>query len=171
VVIDRCFVFNKLAYNISAALVPPCHLSNDTDHGTGAALFKPQTGEGGMMKFHSNCPHCGKEVQVSIYCESDGSETQPQELKQFDGYVYLLYSPTNNTYKIGRAKQVDGRYGSIAKQSPVEIRLIHQFKSENASKAEKSLHHLYSHKRVLGEWFSLSENEVEAIVAIGDYQL
>jgi hypothetical protein len=39
VVIDRCFVFN-LRYNLAAALVPPCHLSNDTDHGTGAVPFK-----------------------------------------------------------------------------------------------------------------------------------
>jgi hypothetical protein len=40
VVIDRCFVFNNLSYNLVAALVPPFHLSNDTDHGTGAVPFK-----------------------------------------------------------------------------------------------------------------------------------
>jgi hypothetical protein len=39
VVNGLCFVFN-LRYNLAAALVPPCHLSNDTDHGTGAVPFK-----------------------------------------------------------------------------------------------------------------------------------
>lgn len=123
------------------------------------------------MKFHSNCPHCGKEVQVSIYCESDPADEHTERPNKFDGYVYLLYSPTNNTYKIGRAKEVYNRYGSIAKQSPVEIKLVHQFKSSNASKAERELHSRYASKRVLGEWFSLSEQDVEAIICMGDYEL
>jgi phage terminase large subunit GpA-like protein len=123
-----------------------------------------------MMKFHSNCPHCGKEIVASIYCESDTAD-EYTEPKRFDGYVYLLHSPTNNTYKIGRAKEVFNRYGSIAKQSPVEIKLVHQFKSNHASKTEKELHDRYSSQRVLGEWFSLSEQDVEAIICIGDYQL
>ena len=122
-----------------------------------------------MMK--ARCPHCNTELEISMSFESDEPNTRPEKFKRFDGYVYLLYSPTNNTYKIGKAKQVDGRYGSIAKQSPVEIKLIHQFKSENANKAEKALHNQYSHKRVLGEWFSLSEQEIETIISIGDYQL
>jgi hypothetical protein len=107
---------------------------------------------------------------VSIYAESKPEPIQEKQ-KQFNGYVYLLYSPTNNTYKIGKAKKVDDRYGSIAKQSPVEIRLVHQFKSSNASKAENTLHRQYSHKRFLGEWFSLSEQDVESIISIGDFQL
>lgn len=119
------------------------------------------------MKFKSTCPHCGDEIEVSIFAEStQATEKKKEEL--FDGYVYLLYSPTNNLYKIGRAKQFRNRCGEISKQSPVEIKLLHSFKSKNSKIAENILHKKYSTLRVLGEWFSLSENDASYIRSIAD---
>jgi 5-methylcytosine-specific restriction endonuclease McrA len=53
VVNGLCFVFN-LRYNLAAALVPPCHLSNDTDHGTGAVPFK-------AVDMEWNCISCKRD--------------------------------------------------------------------------------------------------------------
>lgn len=115
----------------------------------------------------NNCPYCGKEIEIRVSCESD--EVVLGRRKESDGYVYLVHSPTNDVYKIGRAKRVDGRYGSIARQSPVEVRLIHAFKSSDSKEADKKLHEAYRSKRVIGEWFSLSHQEVESFVSIEDY--
>ena len=123
------------------------------------------------MRFSSKCPHCGQDIVVSIFAESIEVSEPEKKAPQFDGFVYLIHSPTNNLYKIGRAKEIDSRYASIGKQSPVEVKLVHSFKSADSKKAERTLHHTYSHLRVLGEWFSLAEKDVSDIVSIGDYEL
>jgi len=88
------------------------------------------------------------------------------ESKKF-GYIYLLFCPSNGLYKIGRSKnKVEDRYGNIAKQSPVEISLVHSYASKDYLKSEKQLHDMYSHKRQLGEWFSLSEEDVNFICSL-----
>jgi 5-methylcytosine-specific restriction endonuclease McrA len=89
VVIDRCFVFNNLRYNLAAALVPPCHLSNDTDHGTGAVPFKAEA-----MKRCSLCK------QVKPYSEfyknkskKDGYDTACKPCRVIRGKAWRENNP------------------------------------------------------------------------------
>lgn len=80
-VIDRCFVFNNLRYNLAAALVPPCHLSNDTDHGTGAVPFKADDmgrisvtkslREKVAAKSNGKCFYCGDTLRIDTYYDLD----------------------------------------------------------------------------------------------------
>ena len=107
-------------------------------------------------------------IKISFHA-ADGMV--PREQNKKSGYVYLLHCPTNNLYKIGRSKNTPLRHYEIEKQSPVDIVLLHTFYSKNSSNAEKILHDKNINKRIKGEWFNLSNEEVEEIKDIGDYEL
>ena len=77
------------------------------------------------------------------------------------GYIYLLADKVNNTYKIGRTKNLEQRIRSIKTGNPNQIDLIAYAICNNTVVSEKRIHNLYSYKRRRGkEWFDLSEQEV-----------
>jgi hypothetical protein len=57
-------------------------------------------------------------------------------------------------------------------QSPsrAEKELLHMFRCEDVRHTERVLHDLFRSKRIEGEWFALTESDVEWIKAIHDYQ-
>ena len=63
------------------------------------------------------------------------------------------------------------RNKSLAKQSPVEVVLVHYFKTADPIAAEKELHRKYKTLRKTGEWFSLSSKDVDFIKSISDGDL
>jgi hypothetical protein len=81
------------------------------------------------------------------------------------GSIYLISSP-QGLYKIGRAVELKARMRAFESQFPFPVTLIHSFDVEDCPTAEQELHEKYSHRRANGEWFSLSEEEVEEIKAI-----
>ncbi len=113
------------------------------------------------------CPNCGTNLSVKISLEGDGVVVERKQNKK-EGFVYLLYSASNNLYKIGRAKELNTRNKSIAKQSPVEVELVHYFKSKDSVEAEKMLHRKYANLRTRGEWFALLDKDVRYIKSISD---
>ena len=54
----------------------------------------------------------------------------PSKMGAIDGYVYLLMS-ANGYYKIGRAKDTGTRLSSIQRSFPIEIELVHCFRSQD----------------------------------------
>lgn len=104
-----------------------------------------------------------------------GSMLSTKKPKEFtrtktQGYVYLL-GADNGLFKIGKSKNVNARLADLNKQSPVSIEILHSFASEDYTTAEKELHKRYKNKRKVGEWFLLSDQDVENIRGIGDFQL
>jgi len=81
------------------------------------------------------------------------------------GFVYLIKSPTGH-YKIGKARDVDNRISLFSVKLPFEIELLHTIPCEDYTTAELWLHEQYSDKRVNGEWFSLTSEDVETIKGI-----
>jgi len=112
-------------------------------------------------------------LQVKIFATVNHSEKliENEIGKNKSGYVYLLHCPQNDLYKIGRATHSPTRQHQIAKQSPVEINMLHSFLSDNAPLAEKILHEKNAAKRVRGEWFCLTYNEVREITSLQDGSL
>ena len=78
------------------------------------------------------------------------------------GYVYLITD--GSYYKIGLTRNepykrlAQLQTGTVHKLSIVDYGLY-----ENCSSMESYLHQKYSNKRAGGEWFNLSEDEVNAI--------
>lgn len=84
-------------------------------------------------------------------------------------YIYLIYCATGH-YKIGLSKEPEKRLLQLNTAWPVELSLVHFFVADNAQEAEARLHAHYSAKRVKGEWFDLSQEQVAFIKSITSYQ-
>lgn len=97
-----------------------------------------------------------KELEESEY-NKDKRKSNIGTLKP----IYLLQS--ESLYKIGIAKDVDSRWKSI-NNLPYEVNIIsYSDLINNPNKIEAELHNKYKNKRVNGEWFSLSPEEVEEV--------
>jgi hypothetical protein len=86
------------------------------------------------------------------------------------GWIYLIEAE-NGLYKIGRSDDIEKRFGDLVNQSPVPLWLNHTIFCSNYARAETWLHHQFKQKRHHGEWFRLSEDEVEWITNLEDYSL
>lgn len=81
------------------------------------------------------------------------------------GYVYLLQSPTG-AYKIGKTKNPDDRMKTFGVKLPFEVSYTCVISSEMYAQLERELHERYAEKRLNGEWFALTINDVAEIKAM-----
>ena len=78
------------------------------------------------------------------------------------GFVYLLQSPTS-AYKIGRASNPHNRLKTFGVQLPFEVEFIALIQTDDMHNLERELHALFDNKRINGEWFALTQQDVEYI--------
>ena len=88
---------------------------------------------------------------------------KPEKPQKRQGYVYLLHH--DGLYKIGRSKDVPSRRRRIGVQMPHEVTVIHSIQSNDSVRLEEQLHDMYANKRMNGEWFALSAEDVREIKA------
>jgi len=77
-------------------------------------------------------------------------------------FVYLIIA-SNGLVKIGRTVNVIQRLNCLQSMSPIPLKLIGYIEDGTASKIERELHLYFSDKRVRGEWFDLSNANIEFI--------
>lgn len=77
-------------------------------------------------------------------------------------YVYLMIDTTNGFHKIGISNKPQYREKTLQSEKPtIELVCAKQFPSRTIAEAfESALHKAYANKRLRGEWFNLSEEEV-----------
>ena len=75
--------------------------------------------------------------------------------------IYLFAS--SGLTKIGITSNIVLRLQAINAQSPVDVICTHICECEYAREVELEIHTEYAHKRHHGEWFSLSESDIEQI--------
>ncbi|RFS26620.1 GIY-YIG nuclease family protein [Chitinophaga silvatica] len=73
--------------------------------------------------------------------------------------VYIL-STGKNLYKIGKTQDLHKRLAVYHTHLPVMFRVIRQYAALNMSDLEESLHIVFQHKRVKGEWFELNKSDL-----------
>lgn len=73
--------------------------------------------------------------------------------------VYIL-STGKNLYKIGKTQDLHKRLAAYHTHLPVMFRIIRQYAALNMTDLEESLHIVFQHKRVKGEWFELSKDDL-----------
>lgn len=79
-----------------------------------------------------------------------------------DGFVYLIQSPTG-TYKIGRTINPADRMKTFTVKLPFEVEYTCVIPADDMYYLERTLHAQFADKRVNGEWFKLSPEDVEYI--------
>lgn len=75
--------------------------------------------------------------------------------------IYLMKNNRNGYIKIGRSVNISYREKTLQSQDP-DIELIFSF--PGTIKDETFLHGKYADKRIRGEWFSLSQEDIEQII-------
>lgn len=79
-----------------------------------------------------------------------------------EGFVYLIESP-DGYYKIGRTKSPNNRRRTFEVKLPFPIDYICTIATGDMYKLESRLHERFADKRVNGEWFALSPEDVDYI--------
>jgi hypothetical protein len=79
-----------------------------------------------------------------------------------DGFVYVIEAVGTGLYKIGFSSSPKRRSAGIETQSPVPTRLVGVIAGTRTHEAE--WHYCFRDKRERGEWFRLTEEDVEHIL-------
>lgn len=98
-----------------------------------------------------------------IYEASDRRMSSIQEKKI---YTYILKWDRRGLYKIGKSSNIKSRFRNLSSSND-EISIL-AFLDENI---ESDLHKQYSEKRRFGEWFALTDEDVEHIIRIHGFAL
>ncbi len=73
--------------------------------------------------------------------------------------VYVLKTGKNH-YKIGKTQDLQQRLAGYHTHLPVVFRVIRQYLASNMEELEEALHITFQHKRVKGEWFELTPDDL-----------
>jgi hypothetical protein len=85
------------------------------------------------------------------------------------GYIYILESRYG--YKIGKTKDLPTRMHFFGVKLPFETGLVHAILSSNITRAESALHSAYADRRIDGEWFALSDNDLSELCDMSSLEL
>ena len=77
--------------------------------------------------------------------------------------VYLIRAE-NGLVKIGKTANIESRFSTLNHASPIDLELVHVFDTLFGDELEEELHALYDDRRIKGEWFRLSDQDVREII-------
>ena len=83
------------------------------------------------------------------------------------GYVYVLQSPTG-AYKIGHSKNPHSRLKTFQVKLPFEVEYVCLVYSGDMQGLELELHERFDERRINGEWFALSEDDIAYIQSLSE---
>ena len=78
-------------------------------------------------------------------------------------FVYLMKNEEHGVFKIGFSDDVEKRRRNIEGEIPIPfiIEIVQAWETYHFTKLESALHKLFADKHVKGEWFRLSQTDVE----------
>ncbi len=91
-----------------------------------------------------------------------------EQIVDKEGVIYLIQCVGFPYYKIGISDNTENRLSTLQTGVPFELKLIKSVYVTKAIEAERYLHSLYEAKRVRGEWFNFTDNELDDV--IGKYE-
>jgi hypothetical protein len=93
-------------------------------------------------------------------CPPEGKRDQPSP-----GHVYLI-GVLDGCHKIGKTNNIHRRVPEVGAKLPVELQVVHAIPVSDMAWLESYLHLAFRHRRVRGEWFRLSDDEIAIIQSI-----
>lgn len=99
--------------------------------------------------------------------ESRAVSLEPKDEMATAGFVYVVYIDTGSDrfYKIGMTKSFGHRFDQHQISSPFEIRVACCYFVGHMRAEERELHERFADRRVRGEWFRLSMDNLREIAA------
>lgn len=85
-----------------------------------------------------------------------------------NGFVYIIKEKDTNNYKIGKTNNLKSRFDVFEVKLPFEFEVIHVIHCDNYHRAETAFHNLFKNRHANGEWYELSQIEVDWL-KIGRY--
>ena len=83
------------------------------------------------------------------------------------GIVYLICDAEKELYKIGvTTGSIEKRMKKLQTGNGTELLLVNYYECEYPFKIEKMMHNHFGNRKVLGEWFDLSDEEALSFVKI-----
>ncbi|MEG4419398.1 GIY-YIG nuclease family protein [Microcoleus sp. LAD1_D5] len=83
------------------------------------------------------------------------------------GYIYLVQAVGTPRFKIGKTQiSVLRRINELQTGCPLKIRYVYHACVEEMNRIEKELHSKFSSSRVIGEWFSLTHEQVSECIQL-----
>lgn len=82
--------------------------------------------------------------------------------KTTKGFIYLIWDNLGEAYKIGMTKRsVEKRLKQLQTGCSNELTIVETFETEYPFLLESILHKTFAHKRLTGEWYALSLDDVK----------
>ena len=81
-------------------------------------------------------------------------------------YLYIINETDSTNYKIGRSYQVENRIKSLQTSNANKLILIDKYQCKTCSVLEKRIHNNLKDKKLNGEWFTLSSDELNNVIEL-----
>src|SRR5690242_18538642 len=108
-------------------------------------------------------------VQEAHLPNFPGKATREPIIRDSSGYVYLLQSP-KGAYKIGKSVNPKSRFQTFKLSLPFEVEYVCVIQTNRMSDLERELHERFASKKINGEWFDLSTEDVQYIKSLAVQQ-
>lgn len=83
------------------------------------------------------------------------------------GHLYVMQRSNDLAIKIGISKEPSKRLYKIRQQFPgIEVSILAALPVEDMGAAEAELHLLYAQRKIAGEWFALTKDELDSLLAV-----
>ncbi len=77
-----------------------------------------------------------------------------------EGKCVYIIKTSKRLHKIGKTQDLQKRIANYHTHLPIVFRVIRQYMASNMDELEGALHVVFQHKRVKGEWFELSYDDL-----------
>lgn len=85
-----------------------------------------------------------------------------------EGFIYIIKAETGH-YKIGRTKSIPDRMNFFRVRLPFRFETVHTFPCVDMFEAERQLHLIFRDKRQFGEWFNLTDEDVDILKTVAGF--
>lgn len=92
------------------------------------------------------------------------SYKEPEKKPPKPGFVYFVKAKETGYIKIGYTTNLKTRLKAMQTASPFELELVDFLEVRNAIDEEMDAHGFFYNRRLRGEWFDISEEEIEAYI-------
>ena len=75
------------------------------------------------------------------------------------GYIYLMFDGV--AYKIGKTTNIEQRQRQAQIYSPNEVTIVHAFWVSDMHRVETSIHEILADQHIRGEWFNLTDLDIQ----------
>lgn len=98
-------------------------------------------------------------MRMIIVREGDVVEERPKR----SGYVYVVCPVGHNAYKIGRTVDLKSRMARMQRNRSIKLEYVLTVWSNDYEQLEERLIEKYQPLKLDGDWFALSESDIEYI--------